>query len=456
MMNQKMIRQMRTHCIRLLLATEIVFASPAHAETFDLLSAYKRAVGYDARLRAAQADNQINQEEIGKARAQFRPIVRSSAGRGRNATQHGFHGYISTPESYNTLNFGITVRQSILNLSNLAEYKQAKAAAAKSDADLRKETVNLIVRITEAYCNTLYAEDNQEFSQAHIKATREQLQQAKKRFENGLGTITEVKESQANHDMAIAEGLDISSNVAYTRGELEELIGVYPEQLCRLAPEKMTLQPLAPASVDTWIDMALSANPSLTAAKEEIRIAEHDVQKQRAGRYPTIELVAGRNYSESENNYSIGSTYDTYSIGLQLSVPIYSGGYVSAAVRQAQARLLKAGELRSSQERGVVSDVRKYFNSTTTGIAQINAYDQAMKSQEIALTGTRKGFDAGLRSNVDVLDAEQKLLASRRNLAKSRYQYILNNLMLKQSAGTLSETEIEEINGWFSPAHQRL
>ena len=431
-------------------------ALPLYGNPVNLSTAYQDAKEYDARLGAAKADNLIYKEEIGKARAQLRPSVRMNAARGRNAMQYTDLKGRTSSSFYNTVNYGVSVRQSLLNLSNFAAYKQAKAMVAKSDLDLQKEDAALIVRITEAYCNTLYAEDNQEFSQAHIKATREQLQQAKKRFENGLGTITEVKESQANHDMAIAEGLDISSNVAYTRGELEELIGVYPEQLCRLAPEKMTLQPLAPASVDTWIDMALSANPSLTAAKEEIRIAEHDVQKQRAGRYPTIELVAGRNYSESENNYSIGSTYDTYSIGLQLSVPIYSGGYVSAAVRQAQARLLKAGELRSSQERGVVSDVRKYFNSTTTGIAQINAYDQAMKSQEIALTGTRKGFDAGLRSNVDVLDAEQKLLASRRNLAKSRYQYILNNLMLKQSAGTLSETEIEEINGWFSPAHQRL
>jgi protease secretion system outer membrane protein len=133
-----------------------------------------------------------------------------------------------------------------------------------------------------------------------------------------------------------------------------------------------------------------------------------------------------------------------------MSMPIYTGGFVSSSVRQAHAKWLKAQEELSSQERGVQSDVRKYYNGVVSGIAQIHAYEQALKSHEVALNGTQKGFEAGLRSNVDVLDAQQKLFSSRRNLAKSRYQYILNSLMLKQSSGMLSAGDLGQVNSWLA------
>ena len=191
-------------------------------------------------------------------------------------------------------------------------------------------------------------------------------------------------------------------------------------------------------------------NHEVAAARQEIQIAKTEIMKQRAVRYPTINLSGGRNYSESDNNYTIGSTYDTYSISLQMSMPIYTGGYASASVRQAQSKRLKAQEQLSWQERGTESNVRKYYNGVISSIAQIKAYEQAVKSGEIAFTGTKKGFEAGLRTNTEVLDAEQKLLSSKRNLAKSRYQYILNFLQLKDSAGSLATSDVDEVNGWLS------
>ena len=151
----------------------------------------------------------------------------------------------------------------------------------------------------------------------------------------------------------------------------------------------------------------------------------------------------------SDSNNIIGQAYNTYSIALQLSVPIYTGGYTSASIRQAQAKRLKAQEEFSWQDRGTVSDVRKYYNGVITSIAQIQAYEQAVKSGKIALKGTKKGFELGIRTNMEVLDAQQKLLSNKRNLAKSRYQYILNKLQLKDSTGSLSAADIEEVNGWL-------
>ncbi len=433
--------------VHLIVLAVIAVALPVHAAQLDLTTAYQKAVEYDARLRSAQADNLIYKEEIGKARSQFRPNVRMNAARGRSATQHGYLGSFSAPDFYNTINYGVSVRQSLLNFSNIASYKQAKVVSAKSDVELGKEESSLMVRVTEAYCNALFAEDNLAFSKALITATLEQLKQAKQRFGKGFGTITEVEEAQAGYDNAKAEGVDIMNSVEFSRQELENMTGVYPDQLCRVVSEKLLLMRPQPNNVESWIELAHSANPEVVGARQEIVIAKREIEKQQAARYPTIDLVGGRNYSESENNYSIGSIYDTYSISLQMSMPVYTGGYISASVRQAHAKWLKAGEQLNWQERGVESDIRKYYNGTISSIEQVRAFEQAVHSHEIALNGTQKGYEAGLRSNVDVLDAQQKLYGSRRNLAKARYQYILNQLMLKQTAGILSATDIDEVNG---------
>ncbi len=438
--------------VRFIILSVIAVPLPVHAGVIDLTTAYQKAVYYDARLRSAQADNLINREEVAKARSQFRPSVRLNAARGRSATQHGYKGGYYPADFYNTINYGVSLRQPLFNLSTLASYKQAKHGAAKSEFDLQREEINLIVRITEAYCNALYAEDNLEFSKALITAMQAQLQQAKRRFEKGFGTITEVKEAQAGYDMALADGVEMANSVEFSRRELENIAGVYPDNLCRVVPEKLQLRRLQPGKVDAWIKLAHDFNPAILGARQEIIIAKREIDKQKFSRYPTIDLVAGRNYSESENNYSIGSTYDTYSISLQMSVPLYSGGYISASIRQAHAKWLKAGEQLHWLERGVDSDVRKYYSGVLSSIAQVKAYEQAVNSHDIALKGTIKGYEAGLRSNVDVLEAQQKLFESSRNLAKSRYQYIINRFMLKQAAGTLTVADINEVNGWLAAA----
>jgi protease secretion system outer membrane protein len=430
----------------------LLVSMPLYAEPVDLSLIYQKAVEYDAQVRGAKADNLVSKEEVGRAMAQFRPKVSVSISRGRSETKYvdTLGKYPSSDTFYNSKNYGISVQQPLFNLSSLAEYKQAKAVAAKSEAVLQNEEANLIVRITEAYCNALYSEDNYEYSQIHIKATQEQLQQTKRRFEKGFGTITEVSEAQAGYDMALADGLDILNNLEFSRRELEHFTGVYPSELSKLVPEKLVLSRPIPENVETWVDLARSDNHEVAAARQEIQIAKREVQKQGANRYPTLNLVGGRSYTLSDNNYSIGANYDSYSIALQMSLPIYTGGYISASVRQANAKRIKAQEQFSWQQRGAESNVRKYFNGVISSIAQIHAYEQAVKSGEIALKGTKKGFEAGLRTNMDVLDAEQKLLSSRRNLAKSRYQYIMNHLQLKDSAGTLSPGDVDEVNAWLS------
>ena len=441
--------------MRLMVVSGYYFAAlTVSASPFDLSTAYEKATVYDAQLRAAKADNLVSKEEIAKARAEFRPRISGSAQRGRNETfsitPSYFGGYTRYNQFYNSKTYSLSLQQPLFNLSSIADYKQAKAIAAKGEAVLQNEESNLIIRISEAYCNALYSEDNLEFSQAHINASLEQLQQTKRRFEKGFGTITEISEAQAAYDLALADGVEIVNGLEFSRREIEHFTGVYPDELCKLAPEKMILQKPEPGNVESWVELARSDNHEVAVARHEKEIAGKEIDKQRAARYPALNLVAGQNYDLSDSNYIIGSSYNTYSIALQMSVPIYTGGYVSASVRQAQAKRLKAQEQLSWQERGIESDVRKYFNGVVTSVSQIQAYEQAVKSGEIALKGTKKGFEMGLRTNMEVLDAQQKLLSSRRNLAKSRYQYILSKLQLKDCVGTLSASDIADVNGWLS------
>lgn len=439
--------------VGLIVVAWLCFSLPVYADQLDFSTAYHKAVEYDAQFRTAHANYLDQKEEVAKAISQFRPSVHANAAQGRNETKSTtpsmFGGLQHQDQFYTSKTYGVSVQQPLFNLYNYADYKQAKAGEEKSEAELQKEKELLIIRVAEAYCNVLYSEDNLEYSLSHINATLEQLKQTKHRFEKGFGSITEISEAQAGYDMALAEGIDIKNGFEYNRRELEHFTGVYPEELCKLIPEKLVLSKPQPDNVESWIKVALTDNHDISAARLDIQIAKKEIDKQRAQRYPVLNLVAGRNYSESDNNYIIGSSYDTYSIGLQMSVPIYTGGYVSASVRQAQAKRIKANEQLSFKERFVESDVRKYYNGVIICISQIYAYEQAVKSGEVALKGTKKGFEAGLRTNTEVLDSEQKLLSSKRNLAKSRYQYILNRLQLKASVGTLAQSDVEEVNRWF-------
>jgi len=433
----------------------VCLPSCAFTKPLDLSEAYNHAVTYDAQIHSAEADLTISKEEVSKAYAAFLPNIRASTSRGRNRTE-SFTPY--RPEGdriyYNTLSHSVSLRQPLLNMENIAAYKQAKAIEAKSESLFHGENSGLMVRTAESFFNVLYAEDNVKFTNAQVEATNEQLLQARRRNQTGFGTITEINEAQASLDMALAEKASSITGLEYSRRELERITGVYPDSLCRIVTEKIPLSGIEPRDVNAWIKLAETNNPKVGAARQDIQIARREVEKTRAMKIPSVDLVAGRSYSVSENNYTIGSTYDTWSINVQVNVPIYTGGYSSAQVRQAVAKRMKANDQYNWQERAIVSDVRKYYDGVLNGIVQIKAYEQAVKANEIVLVGTRKGFLVGMRSNVDVLNAQQKLFESRRNLAKSRYQYILNMLMLKDVAGTLAVGDIQEVNSWLDMANR--
>ncbi len=438
----------------LVFSLAMAFPLLAEAQSLSLMQAFQKAQQYDATLRAAVADNKAQKEEINKSFAAFLPQVRVGMYEGRGITDSEVPGALGSTSkrhsNYDSRNYSVSMRQSIFNKANFAEYKQAKADVAKSNAMLESAQFNMASRVTGAYLDLLLSEENVRYSKAQKSSAQSQLEQAKKRYKAGVGTITEVSEANANLESVVALELEWANGVEYAKRALENITGVYADALLSLDPSKLQLAVPQPSNVDAWINTAIEKNADIVAAQNEYLVVTQEVEKNNSGHYPTLDLVAARTHTQSDNNYTIGSQYDTDSIGLQLNVPLYTGGYVSSTVRQAVARVEQASEKLSEKQRAVSADVRKYFNEITNGVARIEAQNQSVTSYEIALVGTQKGYESGLRSNVDVLTAQEKLYSAKRDLARERYKLIYSRIQLKQVAGMLVEGDIAEVNGWLA------
>jgi protease secretion system outer membrane protein len=444
----------------LVLSLALAFPLLAEAQSLSLLQAFQKAQQYDATLRAAVADNKAQKEEINKSFAAFLPQVRVGVYEGRGITDSEVPGALGSTSkrhsSYDSRNYSVSLRQSIFNKANFAEYKQAKADVAKSNAMLDSAQFNMASRVTGAYLDLLLSEENVRYSKAQKTSAQSQLEQAKKRYKAGFGTITEVSEANANLESVVAQELEWANGVEYAKRTLENVTGVYADALLSLDPSKLQLAVPQPSNVDSWISTAMEKNADIITAHNEYLVVTQEVEKNNSGHYPTLDLVAARTHTESDNNYTIGSQYDTDSIGLQLNVPLYTGGYVSSTVRQAVARVEQASEKLSEKQRTVSTDVRKYFNEIINGIARIEAQSQSVASYETALVGTQKGYESGLRSNVDVLTAQEKLYSAKRDLARERYKLIYSRIQLKQVAGLLTEGDIAEVNGWLAAPLEQI
>jgi len=438
----------------LVFSLAMAFPLLVEAQSLSLMQAFQKAQQYDATLRAAVADNKAQKEEINKSFAAFLPQVRVGMYEGRGITDSEVPGPLGSTSkrhsNYDSRNYSVSMRQSIFNKANFAEYKQAKADVAKSNAMLESAQFNMASRVTGAYLDLLLSEENVRYSKAQKSSAQSQLEQAKKRYKAGVGTITEVSEANANLESVIALELEWANGVEYAKRALENITGVYADALLSLDPSKLPLAEPQPNNVESWIGTAMEKNADIMAAQNEYLVVTQEVEKNNSGHYPTLDLVAARTHTQSDNNYTIGSQYDTDSIGLQLNVPLYTGGYVSSTVRQAVARVEQASEKLSEKQRTVSSDVRKYYNEITNGIARIEAQSQSVASYETALVGTQKGYESGMRSNVDVLTAQEKLYSAKRELARERYKLIYSRIQLKQMAGMLTEVDIAEVNDWLA------
>ena len=434
------------------LSLAALFAIPQAQAADDLLSLYRKALQYDAQYRAAVANTAAEREEINKTRALFMPTLQASANVGHGTTDRTTQtalGALDSHLNYDIQNYALSIRQPLFNKESLAAYRSAKANAGSKEELLRREDAVLMTRIASAYFETLYAQEKVAVTQNKIEAVQQQLQQAQQRYEHGEGTITEINEAQAVLKLAQAEIIDARNSLDDFRQTLTNISGQPIADLAALDTARIPTAMPGQDNLDEWLDQALRNNPEISAARLALDAARQEVERRRAGHYPTLDLVGVRSYSENDSNNTIGSQFDTTTVALQLNLPLYAGGYTSASVRQAQDRLTAAEEILNLRTRNITADTRKFFNSIHSGLLSIEAYRQAVEAGEIALEGTQKGFVAGTRTNVDVLDAQMKLYASKLELSKARYILINDILNIKQAAGLLNEAELQAINRFF-------
>ncbi len=356
-----------------------------------------------------------------------------------------------TERDYFSGNRALTVRQPLYRPAQWADVRQAEAQVADANAQLDKEIQNTTVRLASVYLEALLAHDQMDLVMAQKQAYATQLDAARRRFAGGAGVRTDIDEAQARLDLALATELEARQNVDYTRRALQVIVNQPVSQLPRLDPTKIKLLGPDPARLEDWTARAELNSPELRALQAQREAARQEIDKARAGHLPTLDAIAQWTYSQSDSVNNIDTRYKNKSIGLQLNVPIYSGGYVSSLNRQAVADLERTEQSLEAARRDLTLRVEKEFRGVTEGVLRIRALEQAVRSNETLVTSNRRSFEGGSRTLVDILNAEEQRLIALRDLAQARYQYALARLRLQTLSGSGDEASIAEIDSWLKP-----
>jgi len=416
----------------------------------DLLQTYREARANDAVYASALAARDAGRENLPQGLALLLPNISGSAVTQKNDIDINFRS--SLPPSKregNTNSYGVTLTQPLFNWQNLMLYKEAGFKVAQAEAVFGQATQDLIVRVAQAYFDVLASQDSLAFIQAQKTAISEQLAQAKRNFEVGTATITDTHEAQARFDLATSQEIAAQSDLEIKQRVLQQIIGKFPDRITPLRPST-ELNPPNPNAMEQWVASAQEQNFGVRTQQATLEIAAREVERNRAGHYPTLNMVgsvakSGASLSATAVT-SVASDSVNRIIGLQLAIPLYAGGSVNSQVRQALANQEKSRQDLENSRRNAALLARQSFLGVTNGMAQVRALQQALVSSQSSLDSNKLGYEVGVRINIDVLNAQQQLFSTKRDLSRARYDTLLNGLKLKAAAGTLSEDDVETVN----------
>lgn len=421
------------------------------AEAADLMDVLRQAQTTDATYSAARASWQAAQEKLPQGLALLLPSASITANTQYNDRSIDFRNNISTSGRFNSNALALSVSQPIYRLQNRIQYEQAKAQVAQSDHQLSLAMQDLILRVSQAYFDILLAQDNVEFAGAQKTAIGEQLAQAKRNFEVGTATITDTHEAQARFDLVTAQEIAAQNELESRKRALQQIIGTNAPPLAPLGP-KFALTPPEPSNMDAWVEMAQDSSLQVQIQRAVQEFAAKEVDRNRAAHHPTLDVVGSYTDSGTGSGQQggVGNDIRAAVIGLQLAVPLYQGGAVNSRVREAQSNLERARQDLEAARRTVALNTRQAYLGMTSGIAQVRALQSAVTSTQSQLESTRLGQEVGVRTGVDVLNAQQQLFSARRDLAQARYNYILSSLRLRAAAGRLDDKDVAQVNLWLA------
>ncbi len=425
----------------------------------DLVELYRMAERFDPDIRATYSDYRATEQLVPQSWANLLPQISGSVNESYTDGETEVEGLPPRETDGESTGFEITATQAIYNHAYWQRLSQANINAAQAEADYNAARQDLIIRVATAYFNVLAAMDSLVFAEAERKSVEQQLEQTKQRFEVGLIAITDVKESQAQYDQAVALEIEAQNTLSTTKEALWTIVNSYPEQLKSLGEQMPLLQP-EPADKQHWVDKALAENLSLLAADFARQSAQQEVDIQRSGHYPTIDVTARHIYSDDEDarigldpatgNTVTGAVESTDTmIMLSLNVPIFSGFGTHARVKEAVFRRDAARDRYEGTRRQVVQQARDAYQNIIADISQVKALKQALVSSEGAYEATLAGYEVGTRNSVEVLTALRNVFGAKRDYAQTRYDYVIDLLRLKQASGNLNFGDLELINRWL-------
>jgi outer membrane protein len=428
-------------------------AAPAMAE--DLLQVYRDAQRYDAVYSAARNNLEAGREKLPQGRALLLPSLNLTG----NATRQRLESDSKNPNAVPSFTryprlFGyqLTLTQPIFRLQNWNQFDQAEYQVKQAEASFAQAAQDLVLRVAQAYFDVLAAQDSLAVIRAQKAAISEQLAQAKRNFEVGTATITDTHEAQARSDLAAAQEIAAQNDLDSKGRALQLLTGKEYAALRPIRPD-VKLSPPDPNDMQTWVDLAEKQSYAVLVAQAGAAIAELEAKRNSNAHAPTLDLVGTHGQTDQTATLTspIGNTLTQTTIGLQLAMPIYQGGGLSSREREAAALSLKARDDLDNARRSSALTTRQSYLAVINGIAQVGALEQAMVSSQSALDSNKLGYEVGVRINIDVLNAQQQLFSTQRDLAVARYNTITNQLKLKAAAGSLTDQDLEEVNRALAP-----
>lgn len=432
-----------------LAAALLAVGAPAGAQApavNDLLAVYRLAVANDAVFAAARFARDASQERVPQARASLLPNVAASAAYDRNRYDFDGGGAEIT-RSFSSWGPSLQASVPLYRPQSWNVYDQAKLEVQAADAQFAQAQQDLLLRVAQAYFDVLAAQDDLTAIEASKKAVAEQLAQARREFEVGTKTIVDTHEAQARYDQIVAQEQVALGTLIVRQTALRSIIGREPGPLAPLA-DRPTLVPPQPADIATWARQAEDSSYSVAVARYSADIARIGITLARSGHLPTLDLVASASQNHGDGSTSLPYSYaaKSASIGVQLTLPIYSGGLTQSRVREALALEEQAAQNLESARRGASEAAKQAYVGVDFGLAQVRALESAEVSAHSQLDSTRLGYQVGVRINLDVLNATTQLFSTQRDLKKARYDFLLNGLRLESAVGTLDESDLQALN----------
>jgi outer membrane protein len=421
------------------------------ANAVNLLEAYHIAQESDPTIASARFALDAIRQKIPQARANLLPVAAVTGNDGNTRADTEFTDVPPVDRNMKAWGWNLQLTQPLLRVSNVYALRESGYLVEQAEAQYAQARQDLLVRVAQAYFGVIVAHDAIDAANAQVSALTEQLAQVTRGQQNGTHSQTDVDDTKSRLGSAKSQSVAAQNDLQSAQAELERITGQNwePAQLAALQ-DSLTPPAPQPADLRAWMEQARHDNPAVRAQQAALEAARQDIKKNRSDHLPTVDLVGnvGSNYSShsltTPNDFSTRATQ--HEVGVQLTVPIYSGGAVNSKVTEAIANRNKAEADMEVASRQAATDAQQAYAGVTNGLAQIDALNVAVESGQSAVKGNRVGYKLGIRINIDVLNAEQQLYTAQRDLSKARYDTLLQGLKLKAAAGNLTEGDLAAIS----------